>query len=89
VQLEPGPGVYEAVVGDGMLPDLDGHVGGTGSAQPIDVLLAGGGEVQVHGVLDAVEGQALEHARQAQAVVTVQVGDADPGASSRTLIPRS
>jgi hypothetical protein len=83
VQLEPGPGVDEAVMGDGVLPDLDRHVGGAGSAQAIDVLLAGGGEVEVDRVLGTVEREPLEHAGQTEAVVAVEVGDADAGDRAR------
>ena len=50
-----------------------------GQAEAIEVLLTARRVVDRHGVVAFVEGPAHDHARQAEAVIAVEVGDADPG----------
>jgi hypothetical protein len=59
--------------------DLGDVVEDRGVAQALVEDLAGGGVVDVDDVGDAVEGDPLRDAGEAEAVVAVEVGDADPG----------
>ncbi len=71
-------GGEDPVGGDRGLGQLDRLPVGGGVPQPVEEVLPARREVGGDGVRDLVEIDPLDHARQAQRVVAVEVRDADP-----------
>src|SRR5205807_334289 len=71
------------LVVDGVGPDVDGVVVEGAAPEPVVELLAGGRVPDVDRMGHPVEGQALEDAGEAEAMVAVEVGDADAGDGRR------